>query len=82
MDQYLTAKQVAERLQCSVSLVRRPDMLHKLGAIRVGKRGIRFPPEAIDRYQERHQIQDTGHASSQFTTKRKRRRLQSKHGLW
>lgn len=45
---YLTASQVAERLQVSVSWVYKHK--HLLGAIRVGERMWRFPEERLDAY--------------------------------
>jgi excisionase family DNA binding protein len=46
MAAYLTAKQVAERLQVSVSWVYKHK--HLLGGIRVGERMWRFPEEQLN----------------------------------
>ena len=45
MERYLTAAQVAERLQVSVSWVYKHQEL--LGAVRLGERLLRFPEQRV-----------------------------------
>lgn len=85
MDTMLTAKQVAERLNCSVSLVRREDMKAALGAVVIGKRTIRYPKEAVEAYiasLQRQMAQSWQGVSRVRVKDRDCRKLTSRHALW
>ena len=50
----MTAAEVADQLQVSVPAVRRLVKQHKLPAVRIGPRCLRFRPEAVELFLRRH----------------------------
>jgi excisionase family DNA binding protein len=82
-NQLMTASEVAEMLRCSPSLIYQAGMKARLGAVHVGRRGIRFRREAVLRYVDEHAERGCvlpGKAS--LVPAGSRRRLISRHGLW
>ena len=53
-EKLMTAAEVAERLQVSVPYVHILVKQHKLQAVRIGHRCLRFRPEAVERFLRRN----------------------------
>ena len=53
-EKLLTPAEVAERMQVSVPFVRVLVKQHKLQAVRIGHRCLRFRPEAVERFLRRN----------------------------
>ncbi|MGX7947715.1 helix-turn-helix transcriptional regulator [Oleidesulfovibrio alaskensis] len=79
-EKLLTVRDVATLLSCSESLVRRADMKQALGAVRIGKRGVRFKRELIEAYLQSQRTDSTECKSEKKVHKKSM--LTSKHGLW
>ncbi len=76
----LTAKEVAELLHCSVSLVRRADMKHRLGALYISARGLRFREDLVERF---ILDQEPPERPTELEARpRRARKIASRHGLW
>ena len=53
-EKLMTAAEVAEQLQVSVPAVHKLVQKHKLQAVRIGPRCLRFRPEYVEQFLRRH----------------------------
>jgi len=82
-NEILTAKEVAEIIGCSPSLIYRADMRAALGGYRVGTRGLRFTREKVEAYKKANAFQASDQPDeAPKKRKRKSKKLTSRHDLW
>ena len=81
-EKYLTTEEVANKLNCSKSYLYQAETKARLGAVRFGKRSLRWPESQIDNYLISNTVIETDTWHKVFEAAEKRKMMESRFGLW